>query len=62
MYGRSVPADEFGRAVNDDVCPVFQRSYQIRCGECVVNSKRYAVCVSDLREVFYVYDIAVRIT
>ena len=40
----SVTADELCCGVNNDVCTVLNRSYEVWCCKCIVNDERKLVC------------------
>ena len=55
-------ADKLCSGVNNDVCTIFDRSYQIRCSESVVNDQRDFVLVRNSSYSFDIYDIRVWIS
>ena len=57
----TVSADELCCGVDNDVCAVIERSYEVRCSECAVNNERDLVLVSDLCNLFNVDKVRVRV-
>ena len=57
----AVSSQELCRGMNDDVCPVFDRTDQIRRAECIVNYKRKAVLMGNLRDRIDIRNITVRV-
>ena len=45
---RAVPADKFGRRMDDDICAVFNRAEEIGCSECIVNDDGQSVFMREL--------------
>lgn len=50
----TVSADKLCCGVDNDVCTVIKRSYEVRCSECAVNNERDLVLVSNFRNLFNV--------
>ena len=58
---RAVTADKFRSRMNDNIRTVFNRSYEIRSAEGVVNDKRKSVLVCDFGDFVNIGNIAVGI-
>ena len=46
--GCSMSTDEFCCGMNNDICTVLDRSYQIRCCKCIIHYQRNLMCMCDL--------------
>jgi hypothetical protein len=57
-----VTTDELSCGVNNDVCSVLDRTYQIRGCKGIINYQRNLVCVCNVCESLDVYNIGVRVS
>ena len=61
-YGCPMSSDKFGGRMNHNICSIFNRSYQIRGGKCIINHKRYFMSMRNLCYFFNIYYIRVWIS
>ena len=53
---------ELGCRMNNNVCSMFYRSYQIWRCKCVIDNKRNLVCMCNACNLFYINNIGIRIS